>query len=45
MTRAVDRSNKTHPIDIDSSKFRKGGGGVLIAHRTDIDIQSTEVLG
>ena len=28
---------------LSSSKFRENGGGVLIAHRTDIDVESTEV--
>ena len=40
----ADRSNKTHPIDLsEPKKFRAGGGGVLIAHRTDINVESTEV--
>ena len=37
----VDRSLKSHPWDpTRPKKFRKNGGGVLIAHRTDIDISS-----
>ena len=39
----VDRSLKSHPIDpIRPKKFRKNGGGVLIAHRCDIDISSVK---
>ena len=42
--RRVDRTGKTHPWDPSNpQKFRKNGGGVLIAHRTDIDVESTEV--
>ena len=42
--RRVDRTGKTHPWDPSNPrKFRKNGGGVLIAHRTDIDVESTEV--
>jgi len=37
----VDRSLKSHPMDpIQPKKFRKNGGGILIAHRCDIDISS-----
>ena len=40
----IDRSGKTHPWDSSQpKKFRKFGGGVLIAHRLDIDCESTEV--
>ena len=39
-----DRSGKTHPYDPSHpKKFRRHGGGVLIAHRKDIGIESTEV--
>lgn len=39
----VDRSSKTHPWDPDRPKrFRKHGGGVLIAHRTDLDLSSVK---
>ena len=39
-----DRSGKTHPYDPSQpKKFRKNGGGVFIAHRKDIGIESTEV--
>ena len=39
-----DRSAKTHPWDPSQpKKFRKHGGGVFIAHRKDIGIESTEV--
>ena len=37
--RRVDRTGKTHPWDPSHPrKFRENGGGVLIAHRTDIDV-------
>ena len=40
----ADRSGKTHPWDPSKpSKFRKFGGGIFIAHRKDIGIESTEV--
>ena len=40
----IDRSGKTHPWDPKQpKKYRKHGGGVVIAHRTDIDCESTEV--
>ena len=40
----TDRSVKTHPWDPDNpKKFRRDGGGILIGHRLDIDIESTEV--
>ena len=40
----VDRSSKTHPYDPKfPKKFRKNGGGVLIAHRTDIDISVSKL--
>ena len=39
----TDRSGKTHPWDpCNPKKFRRNGG-VLIAHRRDIDIESTQV--
>ena len=39
-----DRSGKTHPWDPSQpKKFRKNGGGVFIAHRKDINIESTKV--
>ena len=42
--RRVDRTGKTNPWDPSNPrKFRENGGGVLIAHRTDIDVESTEV--
>ena len=35
----LDRSKKSHPYDaLNPSKFRKNGGGVLIATRADLDI-------
>ena len=35
----LDRSLKSHPWDQDQpKKFRRNGGGVLIAHRTDLDL-------
>ena len=34
----LDKSAKTHPIDPNNpNKFRKNGGGVLIAIRRDMD--------
>ena len=40
----ADRSCKTHPWDPSQpKKYRKHGGGVFIAHRKDIGIESTEV--
>ena len=43
--RRVDRTGKTHPWDPSNTrKFRENGGGVHIAHRTDIDVESTEVV-
>ena len=40
----LDRSLKTHPPDTrDSFKFRRNGGGVLMAIRRDLDIVSTKV--
>ena len=39
----VDRTLKSHPFDqARPKKFRKNGGGVLIAHRADIDISSVK---
>ena len=40
----LDRSSKTHPPDSKNpKKFRKNGGGVLIAIRNDLDIESTKL--
>ena len=40
----LDRSERTHPYDPSQpKKFRKNGGGVLIAHRIDLDISSSKV--
>ena len=40
----IDRSNKTHPIDPrNPTKFRRNGGGVLIAIRRDLDVVSTKI--
>ena len=40
----LDRSPKTHPPDPNNpDKFRKNGGGVLIAIRRDLDIVSTKL--
>ena len=40
----LDRSRKTHPFDPSNpKKFREGGGGILIAHRRDLDIKSEKV--
>ena len=40
----IDRTMDTHPYDpANPKKFRKNGGGVLIAHRDDIGISSTQV--
>ena len=40
----LDRSIKTHPWDPDHpKKFRKNGGGVLVAHRNDINISSCKI--
>ncbi len=40
----LDRTPKTHPPDPNnSSKYRKNGGGVLIAVRRDLDIVSTKL--
>ena len=39
----IDRSIKSHPWDPSRpKKFRKHGGGVLIAHRSDLDISSIQ---
>ena len=39
-----DRSPKSHPSDPNcTSKYRKNGGGVLIAIKTDLDINSNKV--
>ena len=40
----VDRSDETHPPDPDNpKKFRRNGGGVLIAVRTDLDVVPTDM--
>ena len=40
----LDRSLDTHPWDPNHpQKFRKNGGGVLIAHRNDPDISSSKI--
>ena len=40
----LDRSRKSHPIDInDPNKYKEKGGGVLIAVKTDLDVQSRPV--
>ena len=40
----LDRSAKTHPYDENNpSKFRKCGGGVLIAVRADLDVESKSI--
>ena len=40
----LDRSAKTHPFDAaQPKKFRQNGGGVLIAHRVDLDISSSKI--
>ena len=40
----LDRSLDTHPWDPNHpEKFRKNGGGVLIAHRNDLDISSSKI--
>lgn len=36
----VDRSSHSHPYDPHSNRYREHGGGVLIAHREDINISS-----
>ena len=37
----LDRSQKTHPIDINNpDRYKRNGGGVLIAVRSDLDIQT-----
>ncbi len=39
----IDRSAKSHPWDPSQpKKFRKNGGGVLLAHRTDLKISSVK---
>ena len=39
-----DRSETTHPFDVNNpNEIRKGGGGVLIAVRNDLDMKSTIV--
>ena len=40
----LDRSTNSHPIDPNNpTKFRRNGGGVLIAIRRDLDITSTKL--
>ena len=40
----LDRSLSTHPWDpTQPKKYRKNGGGVLIAHRCDLDIKNNKV--
>ena len=40
----LDRSTKTHPPDpINKKKFREKGGGVLIAVRSDLNVESKQV--
>ena len=40
----VDRSEESHPPDPnDRKKFRRNGGGVLIAVRTDLDVISQRI--
>ena len=40
----LDRSNYTHPTDpSDQKKFRKNGGGVLIAARCDLDMNIEQI--
>ena len=38
-----DRSKRSHPPDPHNNKFRTKGGGVLIAIRTDIDIECEKI--
>ena len=39
-----DRSTKTHPPDLSNpSRFRRNGGGVLIAVRADLELSSKEI--
>ena len=40
----LDRSQKTHPIDPNNpDKFKKNGGGVLIAIKIDLDCETKTV--
>ena len=40
----VDRSQKTHPLDANNpNKFRRKGGGVLIAVKADLAIETKEI--
>ena len=40
----LDRTIASHPWDPNQpKKFRKNGGGILIAHRNDLDIGSTKI--
>ena len=40
----LDRSLKTHPMDPDDpDKYRKNGGGILIAIKSDLNCESTKI--
>ena len=40
----LDRSEKSHPFDASNpTKYRKNGGGVLIAVRSDLDVESRTI--
>ena len=40
----ADRSKKTHPPDLSNpSRFKRNGGGVLIAVRTDLNLSSKQI--
>ena len=40
----LDRTIASHPWDPNQpKKYRKNGGGVLIAHRNDLDVSSTKI--
>ena len=40
----LDRSLKTHPMDeSDPDKYRKAGGGILIAIKSELDCESTKI--
>ena len=40
----LDRTRETHPLGVnDPSKYRANGGGVLIAVKTDLDVQSKHI--
>ena len=41
----LDRCKKTHPLDpVNPKKFKVKGGGVLIAVRADLDIESKQIV-